>query len=129
MEAYVNGVSTRKVDRLVEQLGIQGMDKDRVSRLCRELDEHVEEFRSRPLTEAYPYLWLDTKHVKVRDRSRVLSKAPVVAYAVSENGVREVIGLDIGEVESDAFWTEFLGRSGRAAWTASGSSSPTTTRA
>jgi transposase-like protein len=108
MEAYVNGVSTRKVDRLVEQLGIAGMDKDRVSRLCRELDEHVEEFRSRPLTEAYPYLWLDAKHVKVRDRSRVLSKALVVAYAVSQDGVREVIGLDIGEVESEAFWTEFL---------------------
>ena len=108
MEAYVNGVSTRKVDRLVEQLGIQGMDKDRVSRLCRELDEHVEEFRSRPLTERYPYLWLDAKHVKVRDRSRVLSKALVLAYAVSEGGVREVIGLDIGEVESEAFWIEFL---------------------
>jgi transposase-like protein len=61
MEAYVNGVSTRKVDRLVEQLGIQGMDKDRVSRLCRDLDEHVEQFRTRPLEGAYPYLWLDAK--------------------------------------------------------------------
>ena len=67
MEAYVNGVSTRKVDRLVEQLGIQGMSKDRVSRLCRELDEHVEQFRQRPLEGAHPYLWLDAKHVKVRD--------------------------------------------------------------
>jgi len=108
MEAYVNGVSTRKVDRLVEQLGIQGMDKDRVSRLCRELDEHVEQFRSRPLEGAHPYLWLDAKHVKVRDRGRVVSKALVVAYAVAEAGHREVIGLDIGEVESEAFWTEFL---------------------
>jgi putative transposase len=61
MEAYINGVSTRKVDRLVEQLGIQGMDKDRVSRLCRDLDEHVEQFRTRPLQGAYPYLWLDAK--------------------------------------------------------------------
>jgi putative transposase len=108
MEAYVNGVSTRKVDRLVEQLGIQGMSKDRVSRMCRELDEHVEQFRSRPLQGAYPYLWLDAKHVKVRDRGRVVSKALVVAYAVHDSGRREVIGLDLGEVESEAFWTEFL---------------------
>jgi putative transposase len=108
MEAYVNGVSTRKVDRLVEQLGIQGMSKDRVSRMCRDLDEHVEQFRSRALDGAYPYLWLDAKHLKVRDRGRVVSKALVVAYAVHDSGRREVIGLDLGEVESEAFWTEFL---------------------
>ena len=108
MEAYVNGVSTRKVDRLVEQLGIQGMSKDRVSRMCRDLDDHVEQFRSRPLQGAYPYLWLDAKHLKVRDRGRVVSKALVVAYAVHDSGRREVIGLDLGEVESEAFWTEFL---------------------
>jgi putative transposase len=108
MEAYVNGVSTRKVDRLVEQLGIQGMTKDRVSALCRELDERVEVFRTRPLEGAYPYLWLDAKHVKVRDHGRVVSKAVVVAYAVHESGVREVIGLDVGEVESGSFWTEFV---------------------
>ena len=108
LEAYVNGVSTRKVDRLVEQLGIDGMTKDRVSALCRALDEQVELFRQRPLEGAYPYLWLDAKQVKVRDRGRVVSKALVVAYAVHESGVREVIGLDIGEVESGAFWVEFL---------------------
>ena len=108
MEAYVNGVSTRKVDRLVEQLGIGGMTKDRVSALCRGLDEQVEAFRTRPLEGAYPYLWLDAKHVKVRDRGRVVSKALVIAYAVHETGVREVIGLDIGEVETEAFWREFL---------------------
>src|SRR4051794_13766253 len=108
MEAYINGVSTRKVDRLVEQLGIQGMDKDRVSRLCRDLDEHVEQFRTRPLEGAYPYLWLDAKHLKVRDRGRVVSKALVIAYAVHDSGRREVIGLDLGEVETEAFWTEFL---------------------
>jgi len=99
---------TRKVDRLVEQLGIQGMDTDRVSRLCRELDEHVEQFRTRPLDGAYPYLWLDAKHVRVRDRGRVLSKALVIAYGVHDTGRREVIGLDLGEVESEAFWIEFL---------------------
>jgi len=64
MEAYVNGVSTRKVDRLVEQLGVQGMTKDRVSALCRELDERVEVFRTRPLEGAYPYLWLDAKSAR-----------------------------------------------------------------
>jgi len=108
LEAYVNGVSTRKVDRLVEQLGIDGMTKDRVSGLCRALDEQVELFRGRPLEGAYPYLWLDGKQVKVRDHGRVVSKALVVAYAVHESGVREVIGLDVGEVESGAFWVEFL---------------------
>jgi putative transposase len=108
MEAYVNGVSTRKVDRLVEQLGIGGMTKDRVSAICRALDEHVDAFRTRPLEGAYPYLWLDAKHVKVRDHGRVVSKAVVIAYAVHESGVREVIDLDVGEVESGAFWREFL---------------------
>jgi len=107
-EAYVNGVSTRKVDPLVEQLGIHGMSKDRVSRLCRVLDEQVELFRQRPLEGDYPYLWLDAKHVKVRDQGRVVSKALVLAYAVHASGIREVIGLDIGEVESGAFWLEFL---------------------
>ncbi len=108
LEAYVNGVSTRKVDRLVEQLGIEGMTKDRVSAICRALDQQVELFRGRPLEGAYPYLWLDAKQVKVRDQGRVVSKALVVAYAVHETGVREVIGLDVGEVESGAFWGEFI---------------------
>lgn len=108
LEAYVNGVSTRKVDRLVEQLGIAGMTKDRVSALCRALDEQVRVFRERPLEGAYPYLWLDAKHVKVRCGGHVRSKALVIAYAVHETGIREVIGLDIGEIESEAFWVEFL---------------------
>jgi putative transposase len=108
LEAYVNGVSTRKVDRLVEQLGIDQMTKDRVSQICRGLDEQVDAFRNRPLEGSYPYLWLDAKHVKVRDHGRVISKALVVAYAVHHTGMREVIGIDIGEVESGAFWTEFL---------------------
>ena len=84
------------------------MTKDRVSALCRALDEQVELFRQRPLEGAYPYLWLDAKQVKVRDHGRVVFKAVVVAYAVHESGVREVIGLDVGEVESGAFWVEFL---------------------
>jgi putative transposase len=108
LEAYVNGVSTRKVDRLVEQLGIAGMTKDRVSALCGALDQQVSVFRERPLEGAYPYLWLDAKHLKVRSGGHVRSKALVIAYAVHESGVREVIGLDLGEIESEAFWVEFL---------------------
>jgi len=108
MEAYVNGVSTRKVDRLVEQLGISSMSKDRVSALCRDLDERVAAFRGRPLEGAFPYLWLDAKHLKVRDRGSVRSKALVIAYAVHESGRREVIGIDIGETETEAFWVAFL---------------------
>jgi putative transposase len=106
-EAYVNGVSTRKVDRLVEQLGVR-MTKDQVSRLCRGLDEQVQAFRERPLEGAYPYLWLDAKQEKVRDGAHVVSKALVIAYAVHETGRREVIGLDVGQIESEAFWREFL---------------------
>ena len=108
MEAYVNGVSTRKVDRLVEQLGIHGMTKDRVSALCRGLDSQVEAFRNRPLEGSHPYLWLDAKVVKVRDRGHVYPKALVIAYSVHESGRREVIGLDIGEIETEAYWVGFL---------------------
>ena len=107
-EAYVNGVSTRKVDRLVEQMGLRGLSKDQVSRMCRGLDEQVELFRARPLEGAYPYLWLDAKIEKVRERGGVRQKALVIAYAVHETGVREVLGIDVGEAETEAFWTEFL---------------------
>ena len=107
-EAYVNGVSTRKVDRLVEQMGLRGLSKDQVSRMCAGLDEQVQAFRQRPLDGAYPYLWLDAKIEKVREAGGVRQKALVIAYAVHETGVREVIGLDVGEAETDAFWTEFL---------------------
>ena len=107
-EAYVNGVSTRKVDRLVEQMGLRGLSKDQVSRMCRGLDEQVEAFRQRPLEGAYPYLWLDAKVERVRERGGVRQKALVIAYAVHETGVREVLGLDVGEAETEAFWTEFL---------------------
>jgi putative transposase len=106
-EAYVNGVSTRKVDRVVEQLGVR-MNKDQVSALCRRLDEQVAAFRERPLEGAYPYLWLDAKQEKVRVGAHVVSKAVVIAYGVHETGRREVIGLEVGEIESEAFWREFL---------------------
>jgi putative transposase len=107
-EAYVNGVSTRKVDRLVEQMGLRGLSKDQVSRMCAGLDEQVTAFRTRPLDGAYPYLWLDAKIEKVREAGGVRQKALVVAYAVHESGVREVLGIDVGEAETEAFWTEFL---------------------
>jgi transposase-like protein len=109
MESYVNGVSTRKVERVVEQLGIAGMSKSQVSRICMALDEQVAAFRERPLEGRYPYLWLDAKVEKVRDADgRVRRKALVVAYAVHEEGYREVIALDVGATESGAFWREFL---------------------
>jgi transposase-like protein len=107
-EAYVNGVSTRKVDRLVEQMGLRGLSKDQVSRMCRALDEQVQAFRERPLEGAYPYLWLDAKIERVREPGGVRQKALVIAYAVHESGIREVLGLDVGEAETEAFWTEFL---------------------
>jgi putative transposase len=107
-EAYVNGISTRKVDRLVEQLGLQGMSKDQVSRLCRGLDEQVSVFRERPLAGAYPYLWLDAKVERVREPGGVRHKALVIAYGVHETGRREVVGLDVGEAETEAFWRGFL---------------------
>jgi transposase-like protein len=106
-EAYVNGVSTRKVDRLVEQMGLS-LSKDQVSRMCRGLDEQVQAFRTRPLTGRFPYLWLDAKIEKVRQHGTVRQKALVVAYAVNQDGQREVLGLDVGEAETEAFWTEFL---------------------
>jgi putative transposase len=107
-EAYVNGVSTRKVDRLVEALGLAGISKDAVSRLCRGLDEHVQAFRERPLEGRYPYLWLDARVEKVKDGGRVVRKALVIAYGVHESGIREVIGLDVGHAETEAFWRSFL---------------------
>ena len=107
-EAYVNGVSTRKVDRLVTQLGLAGMSKSTVSRLCAGLDEQVRLFRERPLEGAYPYLWLDAKVERVREPGGVRHKALVIAYGVHETGRREVIGIDVGEAETEAFWREFL---------------------
>ena len=107
-EAYVNGVSTRKVERLVTQLGLAGMSRSAVSRLCAGLDEQVRFFRERPLEGRYPYLWLDAKVEKVREPGGVRSKALVIAHGVHEDGRREIIGIDVGEAETEAFWREFL---------------------
>jgi putative transposase len=106
-EAYVAGVSTRKVDQVVESLGLR-ISKSEVSRICEGLDEQVDAFRNRPLEGRYPYLWLDAKVEKVRDGGRVVRKALVLAYGVHESGYREVIALDVGEAETEAFWRSFL---------------------
>src|SRR6266496_919805 len=106
-EAYVCGVSTRKVDQLVESLGLR-VSRSEVSRICAGLDEQVEAFRNRPLEGRYPYLWLDAKVEKVRDGGRVVRKCLVIAHGVHESGRREVIGLDCGECETEAFWRDFL---------------------
>jgi transposase-like protein len=107
-EAYVQGISTRRVDDLVQALGMQGISKSQVSRLCSELDKEVERFRSRKLEGPYPYVWLDGTFVKVRENGRVVSQAIVIAIAVTANGEREVLGLDVGPSESGAFWLAFL---------------------
>jgi putative transposase len=107
-EAYVIGVSTRKVDNLVRSLGMEGISKSEVSRICQGLDEEVRLWRSNPLLIRYPYLWLDATYVKIREDGRVVSQAVIVAYGVTENGEREIIGLEVGPGEDGAFWTEFL---------------------
>jgi putative transposase len=107
-EAYVQGVSTRRVDELVQALGMQGISKSQVSRLCGELDAEVERFRTRRLAGPYPYVWLDATFVKVRDGGRVVSMAIVLAVGVRAGGEREVLGLDVGPSEDGAFWLRFL---------------------
>jgi transposase-like protein len=110
MEAYVHGVSTRKVDDLVAALGIDsGISKSEVSRICAELDAVVAEFRDRPLGHtAFPYVFLDATYVKAHDGARVVSKAIVIATGVTAKGDREVLGLAVGDSEDGAFWTAFL---------------------
>jgi putative transposase len=107
-EAYVQGVSTRRVDELVQALGISGISKSQVSRLCQALDDEVERFRSRPLAGPYPYVWLDATYLKVRHDGRVVSMAVVIAIGVRATGEREVLGLDVGPSEDGAFWLQFL---------------------
>ena len=106
-QAYVCGVSTRRVDQLVESLGLR-ISKSEVSRIAGLLDEQVQAFRERPLEGRYPYLFVDAKIEKVRDGGRVQRKCVVIAHAVHETGRREIIGLDVGAAETEAFWTEFL---------------------
>jgi transposase-like protein len=110
MEAYVHGVSTRKVDDLVKALGVaSGISKSEVSRICAELDRDLEAFRNRPLDHTgFVYVFLDATYVKGRVRGRVVSRAVVIATGVTSTGDREVLGLDVGDSEDGVFWTAFL---------------------
>jgi transposase-like protein len=108
-EAYVQGVSTRKVEALVQSLGMTGLSRSQVSRLCADLDGEVERFRQRPLGgTTYPYMWLDATYVKVRQDGRVISQAVVIAVGITAQGERVILGCDVGPSEEAAFWTQFL---------------------
>jgi transposase-like protein len=107
-EAYVHGVSTRKVDDLVRALGVEGISKSEVSRICGALDTAVAAFRSRPIGGEHQYVWLDATYHKVRLNGRVISQATVVAVGVTSEGERQVLGVDAGPSEDRAFWTAFL---------------------
>ena len=107
-EAYVHGISTRSVDDLVKALGMDGISKSQVSRLCEELDEKVNAFLDRPIEGDWPYLWIDATYVKVRQNGRIVSVAVIIAVGVNSDGRREVLGMDIGPSEAEPFWTAFL---------------------
>jgi putative transposase len=107
-EAYIQGVSTRSVDNLVQAMGMTGISKSQVSRLCGEIDERVNTFLNRPLEGEWPYLWLDATYVKVRQAGRIVSVAVIIAVGVNDDGRREVLGMTVGASEAETFWTEFL---------------------
>jgi len=107
-EAYIQGISTRSVDDLVKAMGMTGISKSQVSRLCEEIDERVRAFLDRPLEGDWPYLWLDATYIKTRKAGRIVPVAAIVAVAANTKGRREVLGLAIGPSEAETFWTDFL---------------------
>jgi len=107
-EAYIQGISTRSVDDLVKAMGMSGISRSQVSRLCEEIDERVKAFLDRPIEGDWPYLWIDATYVKVRENGRIVSVAVIVAVGVNSDGRREVLGLEIGPSEAETFWTAFL---------------------
>ena len=107
-EAYIQGISTRSVDDLVQAMGGTGVSKSQVSRLCEEIDERVHAFLERPIEGDWPYLWIDATYVKVRQAGRIISVAVIVAVGVNDDGRREVLGMDIGPSEAETFWKDFL---------------------
>ena len=107
-EAYIQGVSTRSVDDLVKAMGMSGISKSQVSRLCEEIDEKVKAFLDRPIAGEWPYLWIDATYLKVRRGGRIVSVAVIIAVGVNTDGRREVLGMEIGTSEAEAIWTEFL---------------------
>jgi transposase-like protein len=107
-EAYVQGVSTRSVDALVKSMGMSGISKSQVSRLCEDIDDRVQMFIQRPIEGTWPYLWIDATYVKVREGGRIISVAVIIAVAVNTDGRREVLGMEVGPSEAEPFWTKFL---------------------
>jgi transposase-like protein len=107
-EAWISGVSTRRVDDLVQAMGLSGISKSTVSKLCKDIDERVSEFLNRPLTGEWPYVWLDATYLKQRHGGRIISVAAIIAVAANTEGRREIIGLGIGPSEAETFWTDFL---------------------
>jgi transposase-like protein len=107
-EAYIQGISTRSVDDLVRAMGMEGISKSQVSRLCGEIDERVQTFLSRPIEGEWPYVWLDATYVKARRDHHIVSVAVIVAVGVNTDGRREVLGMTVGHSEAEPFWVEFL---------------------
>src|SRR5947209_13003112 len=107
-EAYVQGISTRSVDDLVKAMGMSGISKSQVSRLCEEIDGKVKAFLERPIEGDWPYLWIDATYLKVRRGGRIVSVAVIIAVGVNADGRREVLGMEIGTSEAEPIWTEFL---------------------
>ena len=107
-EAWIGGVSTRRVDDLVQAMGLAGISKSQVSKLCKEIDERVRAFLDRPFAGEWPYLWLDATYLKQREGGRIVSVAAIIAVAVNTEGKREMVGLHIGPSEAETFWSTFL---------------------
>jgi putative transposase len=107
-EAWIGGVSTRRVDELVQAMGLSGIGKSTVSKLCKDIDERVGAFLERPLEGEWPYLWLDATYLKVREGGRIVSVAAIIAVAVDTEGRREIVGLGLGPSEAETFWSGFL---------------------
>ena len=107
-EAYIQGISTRSVDDLVKAMGMGGISKSQVSRLCEEIDERVHAFLDRPIEGDWPYLWIDATYVKQRQAGRIVSVAVIVAVGANADGRREVLGMTVGPSEAETFWTAFL---------------------
>jgi transposase-like protein len=107
-KAYVQGISTRSVDDLVRAMGMEGISRSQVSRLCAEIDERVRDFLARPIEGDWPYLWLDATYVKVREAGRIVPVAVTIAVGVNADGRREVLGMAVGSSEAEPFWLDFL---------------------
>src|SRR5690554_4424708 len=107
-EAYIQGISTRSVDDLVKAMGMSGISKSQVSRLCEEIDGKVKAFLDRPIEGDWPYIWIDATYLKVRRGGRIVSVAVIIAVGVNTDGRREVLGMEVGASEAEPIWTEFL---------------------